>query len=284
VGWNKALHGLPQGAPNNPNSSMKNVQLTGILGKEQLHFKDNQELEKYYEEKYRRGGYEGGGCILFGVNISKLYHQARHRSALGFLKPGPNDVILDAGCGDGSLSAQIAPRCKTVHAIDIAGNSLDPAYRGVGNLHFKKMNVEALEFADGSFDRIVCVETLEHLLEPHKAIAEFHRALKPGGCLVITYPTVNQTLMQKLQRKLGVGRRLEISEHLTEWTYDDVVRNVQAGGFEYVASEGLAFDFGIFGWIKYKFRFFARLLTKLALAIRGFPRNSAFVSVVFRRK
>ena len=262
---------------------MKNVQLTGILGKEQLHFKDNRELEKYYEEKYSKGGYEGGGCILYGVNISKLYHQARHRSALGFLDPQPQDTVLDAGCGDGSLSAQIAPRCKAAHAIDIAGNALDPALRSMANLNFRKMNVESLDYADGFFDRIVCVETLEHLIEPKKAIAEFHRALKPGGCLVITYPTVNQTLMQRLQRKLGIGRRLEISEHLTEWTYADVVSNVQAGGFAFVAAEGLAFDFGVFGWIKYKSRFFARMLTKLALAIRAFPRNSAFVSVSFRR-
>jgi 2-polyprenyl-3-methyl-5-hydroxy-6-metoxy-1,4-benzoquinol methylase len=263
---------------------MKNVQLTGILGKEQLHFKDNAELEKYYEDKYSHGGYEGGGCILFGVNISKLYHQARHRSALGFLNPGSDDVVLDAGCGNGSLAAEIAPRCREVHAIDIAGNALDPAYRAVGNLHFRKMNVEVLEYADGFFDRIVCVETLEHLLEPAKAIAEFHRTLKPGGRLVITYPTVNRTLMQGWQRRLGVNRRLEISEHLTEWSYDDVVRNVRAGGFEFVASEGLAFDFGVFGWIKYRSRFFARVLTRLALAIRRFPRNSAFVSVAFRRK
>jgi 2-polyprenyl-3-methyl-5-hydroxy-6-metoxy-1,4-benzoquinol methylase len=263
---------------------MKNVQLTGILGKEQLQFKDNQELEKYYEEKYRRGGYEGGGCILYGVNVSKLYHEARHRSALGFLNPGPGDVVLDAGCGNGSLAAEIAPRCKVVHAVDIAGNSLDAVYRGIANLQFQKMNVEALAFADGSFDRIVSVETLEHLLEPHKAIAEFHRTLKPGGQLVLTYPTVNQTLMQRLQRKLGLGRRLEISEHLTEWTYGDVLRNLRAGGFEFVAAEGLAFDFGVFGWIKYKSRFFARTLTRLALAIRAFPRNSAFVSVEFRRK
>jgi 2-polyprenyl-3-methyl-5-hydroxy-6-metoxy-1,4-benzoquinol methylase len=262
---------------------MKNVQLTGILGKEQLHFKDNRELEKYYEEKYGRGGYEGGGCILFGVNISKLYHQARHGSALRFLAPRPDDVVLDAGCGDGSLSAALAPRCRTVHAIDIAGNALDPAHRAIGNLQFRKMNVEALDFADGFFDRIVCVETLEHLLEPDKAIAEFRRTLKPGGRLVITYPTVNRTLMQGLQRKLGLGRRLEISEHLTEWSYDDVVHHVRAGGFEFVTSEGLAFDFGFFGWIKYKSRFFARVLTRFALAIRRFPRNSAFVSVAFRK-
>ena len=263
---------------------MKNVQWTGIHDKERLEFKDNGELEKYYEEKYSRGGYGEDGCVIHGVHLSRLFHEARHRSALAFLQPGPDDVILDAGCGDGGLAAQIAPRCRTVHAIDIAGNALDPVHGSIANLQFKKMNVEELTFADGFFDRIVSVETLEHLLDPRKAIAEFHRTLKPGGCLVLTYPTVNRTLMQRIQRKLGLGWNLEISEHLTEWTYADVVKNVRAGGFEFVQSEGLAFDFGVFGWLKYQSRFFARAMTRLSLAIRCFPRNSSFVSVVFRRK
>ena len=265
-------------------SAMKNVQWSGIHGKGRLEFKDNRELEQYYEDKYSHGGYEGGGCVIFDINLSRLFHEARHRSALGFLQPGADDVVLDAGCGDGSLSAKIAPRCRTVHAIDIAGNALDPALRGVPHLQFHKMNVEELAFADGFFDRIVSGETLEHLLDPRKAIAEFHRTLKPGGCLVVTYPTVNRTFMQRIQRRLGIGWHLEISEHLPEWTYGDVVKNVVAGGFEFVASEGRAVVGGVFGWIKYKSRFFARLFTRLSLGIRCFPRNSSFVSVLFRRK
>ena len=121
---------------------MKNAQLTGILGKRRLQFRDNLELEKYYEEKYRQGGYEGG-CIRFGINISDLYHQERHKSALRFLNPAPQETILDAGCGDGRLSALIAPRCRILHAIDIAGNALDPRYRALPNLCFAKMNVAA---------------------------------------------------------------------------------------------------------------------------------------------
>lgn len=263
---------------------MKNVQWTGIHGKERLEFKDNAELEKYYEDKYGHGGYEGGGCVIHGIPLSKLFHEARYRTALGFLQPEPGDVVLDAGCGDGGLSIQIAPRCRTVHAIDIAGNALRPEHQAIPNLKFQKMNVEALTFPDGFFDRIVSVETLEHVLSPEKAIAEFHRVLKPGGRLVLTYPTVNRTSMQRLQRRLGIGWNLEISEHLTEWSYREVVAKVRAGGFEVLAAEGIAFDFGLFSWPKYRSRLFARFITSLSLSIRRFPGNSSFVSVSFRRK
>jgi ubiquinone/menaquinone biosynthesis C-methylase UbiE len=261
---------------------MKPTQLTGILGRRRLQFRDNRELEQYYEDKYRQGGYEGG-CIRFGINISELCHRERHRSALSGLNPAPHETILDAGCGDGRLAALVAGRCRVVHAIDIAGNALDPRFAALPNLHFAKMNVESLTFAGAAFDQIVAVETLEHVLQPDRAIAEFHRVLKRGGRLVVTYPTINRTLVQRLQRSLRLGRPMQISEHLTEWSYDELVRHVETAGFELVGSQGLVFDFGVLGAIKSLSKSLAMGMTALALRIRSFPRNSTFVSLVFRR-
>jgi ubiquinone/menaquinone biosynthesis C-methylase UbiE len=181
------------------------------------------------------------------------------------------------------LSRQIAPRCGALHAVDIAGNALDLTSQQIENIRFQKMNVEALTFADGFFDQIVCVETLEHLLHPQRALSEFHRTLKADGRLVITYPTINQTVIKRFQRKLGIGRPLQISEHLTEWDYDELIRNVEAAGFVRVASEGVVFDFGVFGWIKFISAAMTRAVTWLSLKIRRFPRNSCVASVVFRK-
>jgi 2-polyprenyl-3-methyl-5-hydroxy-6-metoxy-1,4-benzoquinol methylase len=262
---------------------MKKRELSGILDQQRLEFRDNAELERYYEAKYGRGGYEGG-CLLHGINISQVYHDERHRSALKFLRPAAGEVILDAGCGTGSLSVRIAARCREVRAIDIAGNAFAPAHRAVANVHFRKMNVEALDFPAGTFDAIVSVETLEHLINPAVALAEFHRVLKPGGRLVLTYPTVNRTAMGALQRRLGIGRHLDISEHLNEWNYAEVVAAGRAAGFTFEKSEGLVFDLGAgFSWLRAKVRFLARPITNLSLAIRWFPRNAAFVTVAFRR-
>ncbi len=255
----------------------------GILGRKRLEFRDHAELARYYEAKYRDGGYRAEGCTIRGIDVSQLYHQARHASALRHLEARPHDVILDAGCGDGSLSARLAAVPCVVHAVDVADNAIAPAVRSMAAVHFRAMNAEQLDYPDAMFDRVVCVEALEHMLEPQRALREFARTLRPGGRLVLTYPTVNRTAVKAFQSRLGIHQHLEISEHLTEWSYDELVEQARAAGFIWLALDGIAFDFGVLGRVKYLSSFLSRGLTTLALSLRRFPRNSSFVSIAFQR-
>jgi SAM-dependent methyltransferase len=49
-------------------------------------------------------------------------------------------------------------------------------------------DIAHLPFRDSSFDRILCVVTLEHARDPGAAIREFARALRPGGRLYLVTP------------------------------------------------------------------------------------------------
>ncbi len=51
-----------------------------------------------------------------------------------------------------------------------------------------KLNIEALPFDDGSFDLVICNHVLEHVGDPQRALAEFHRCLSPGGVVVAQTP------------------------------------------------------------------------------------------------
>jgi ubiquinone/menaquinone biosynthesis C-methylase UbiE len=250
-----------------------------IVGREQIAFANNAQLQAYYEEKYRNGGYKEGGHVVHGVDVSAEYHRRRQQTALRMIAPGRGDTVLDAGCGNGILAAALAPASGTVHAIDIAANALDPMLRAVPNLRFQAMNLEALSFPDETFDKIGCVETLEHLLAPERALTELHRVLKVGGSLVLTYPTVNRTLV----KQCGLGRRIPISEHLTEWSYRELTALVEAAHFEIESVEGIAFDFGLLLGLKQVNHFFASSLTRWSLAIRGCPGNSMFVALRLRK-
>jgi ubiquinone/menaquinone biosynthesis C-methylase UbiE len=53
-------------------------------------------------------------------------------------------------------------------------------------------NVEALPFADASFDIVLCIEVLRYLPEPRRCLEEIARVLSPGGvCLVTATPLFN---------------------------------------------------------------------------------------------
>jgi SAM-dependent methyltransferase len=47
-------------------------------------------------------------------------------------------------------------------------------------------DVHALTFADDSIGTVVCLETLEHVADPIRAVQEMHRVLRPGGVLAIS--------------------------------------------------------------------------------------------------
>jgi SAM-dependent methyltransferase len=141
------------------------------------------------------------------------------------------------------------------------------------------MNIEALEFPDENFDGITSVETLEHLLTPEKAIGELARVLRPGGRLVVTYPTINRTIAKRLR----LGKNVAVSEHLNEWSYRELAAAMESAGLRVERVEGIAFDFGVLLGLKYINRFFAAGLTRASLAIRGFPRNSMFVAMRMRK-
>lgn len=112
----------------------------------------------------------------------------RRHAALDLLADLPPGRVLDAPCGDGALARELAARGWRTAAADIAPVSLDRR----DGARFLRLDLdEPLPFADGTFDAVVSLEGIEHLLSPARCLAEFCRVLRPGGRLVLTTPNVN---------------------------------------------------------------------------------------------
>jgi len=83
--------------------------------------------------------------------------------------------ILNAGSGGDSLGLQYR---KHFH--------VDLAHRGLG-ARAAVANIQALPFADSSFDLIVCVGSVINYCDAYLAISEMARALKPQGKLILEF-------------------------------------------------------------------------------------------------
>jgi len=98
--------------------------------------------------------------------------------------------VLDAGCGTGYGSAELAKVAASVVGVDVAREAVDFArehYR-LPHLGFEQASCTALPHADGSFDLIVAFEVIEHLEEWRLFLLEVRRVLAPSGQFIVSTP------------------------------------------------------------------------------------------------
>lgn len=111
-----------------------------------------------------------------------------NRAVLDAIKPAGGQVIVDAGCGEGYLSRACAEAGATVLGIDNCAAFIDASRDSVNGLQpaptFELADMRALPVEDGTVDVVLANHTLNDVEDPAAALAEFARALRPGGRLV----------------------------------------------------------------------------------------------------
>jgi SAM-dependent methyltransferase len=112
----------------------------------------------------------------------------------------PGHRVLDMGCGGGRHAFALYRRGADVVALDMDAAELKDVAAMFGAMArggeapegatatALRGTAYALPFADGTFDRIVAAEVLEHLPEDRRAMGELFRVLKPGGLMAVTVP------------------------------------------------------------------------------------------------
>jgi trans-aconitate 2-methyltransferase len=107
------------------------------------------------------------------------------------------EVILDVGCGDGKISAELARRVPggKVVGIDFSADMISHAKAAhqVDNLEFFTMNAEHIN-AESEFDLVTSFFSLHWVPDKKEAIRRIFRSLKPGGQAILIMPHRNEIL------------------------------------------------------------------------------------------
>jgi SAM-dependent methyltransferase len=103
---------------------------------------------------------------------------------------------FDAGCGNGAFSIFAARAGNRVLAGSFSAREQEDARRraaalGVGGIDFRLIDLRELDRhreSLGTFDQIICFETIEHIVDDERLVGSLSAMLAPGGQLLLTAP------------------------------------------------------------------------------------------------
>ncbi len=110
----------------------------------------------------------------------------------------PNDVLLDVGCGTGSLALELAPLVARVDAVDLSKEMVriangKAAAAGVDNVTFHHASAEGLSvFGQGRFDVITAYNILHLVDDVDATLAKLYGLLAAGGTFIASTPCLRE--------------------------------------------------------------------------------------------
>ena len=124
----------------------------------------------------------------------KIYLQIIER-VRDYLKA--TDVVLDFGCGTGSVTNRMASSVKQVYAIDLSSEMIKIARRKaksqkVTNVEYVQSTIFSDALKPNTYDVILGLYVLHLLEEPEEVLQRIRELLKPGGVLISVTPCMGE--------------------------------------------------------------------------------------------
>ena len=139
---------------------------------------------------YRGIGMEGAIARWYDRSTRKDMERFRALAArLRTVLPQGGDM-LEVAPGPGFVAIEMAKgRGYRVTGLDVSRTMVELARSNAAeagvDVAFRQGNVSTMPFADNSFDLLACSAAFKNFSEPHRALEEMYRVLRPGGTAVI---------------------------------------------------------------------------------------------------
>lgn len=213
--------------------------------------------EKRYGETdwKRRLGYTLLGEMHIPGRL-RVWHLISALRGLGFWRPQPL-AMLDAGGGEGAFAYYCARRFPAWQVV-VADDEPDTMARGqrmVEGLGLNNLQVQQADLTDfrdtARYDIVICSDVLEHIADDQTVVRNLARALKPGGVLCLTSPSIPQ----RRHLALVAWREQRIGFHPSQ--YGHVRDGYSAAEMQYfleandLTVETIRWTFGRFGTLMF---------------------------------
>jgi 2-polyprenyl-3-methyl-5-hydroxy-6-metoxy-1,4-benzoquinol methylase len=162
-------------------------------------------------EAWNKGSHEWVERIRSGMGGRVHAHDA----SLYALLPPPRGLTIDAGCGEGRVSRELASRGYDVVGFDASETLVGKAREEHPEGRYEVASIDALPVEDGAAELVVCVNVIPHVRDLNRAAHELARVLAPGGSLRIgtIHPVAQAGTYDEETGELRVRRYFEHEPH-----------------------------------------------------------------------
>lgn len=154
---------------------------------------------------------------------------------------GPDDRVLDLGCGTGESTREIVGADRDVHGLDLSTSQVGMTNRksDLDSASFVVGDAMTLPYQDDVYDLVSSVGSLQHVPDVPAALSEAHRVTVSGGQLFVVGPkrpesTVGGTIADALMHFM---RPAEMERLAREAGWSDV--ETQMVHMEYLARDAV---------------------------------------------
>jgi len=174
-------------------------------------------------------------------NLSAAYYANARKEIAPFL-PVMLDSVFELGCSEGNTLAWLRDEkgAKTCHGLEVFPEAAQRAKEKGLDVVIGNVETDGISF-QGQNDLVLCLDVLEHLLNPWQVLSTVVESIRPGGSLIVSLPNIAHVsvllglILKNDWRYQGAG--VLDRTHLRFFTHKTACELISGAGVKFVKSK-----------------------------------------------